>query len=287
MKKILVTGKNSYIGNAFESWLIKSENEYKIDKISVRDNAWREMDFSQYDTILHLAGIAHVSRNPNMEALYYQVNRDLTIEIAKKAKLDGVNQFIFMSSIIVYGESTNENKVIDMATPLNPSNFYGKSKLQAEEGINELANPEFKVVVIRPPMIYGEDSKGNYPKLAKLARKVPLFPDIDNKRSMLFVENLCEFIKLMIDNEEAGLFFPQNKEYIKTSELVKTISEVHGKRVILTKLFNPMILPIVKRVETFNKLFGDLVFDQSLSLYRENYQIRGFKDSIKRTEGGN
>ncbi|MFC5711450.1 NAD-dependent epimerase/dehydratase family protein [Thalassorhabdus alkalitolerans] len=284
MKRILITGKNSYIGNKFENWVSQSPEMYEIDKISVRDEKWKNVDFSSYDTILHLAGIAHVSRDPKMEELYYQVNRDLTIELANKAKEEGVTQFIFMSSIIVYGDSSYENKVIDQETIPKPSNFYGNSKLQAEEGINKLKDKNFKVAIIRPPMIYGKGSKGNYPKLAKAAQKLPIFPDIDNQRSMLHIDNLCEFVKLMVINQESGLFFPQNKEYTKTSEMVQLIGEVHGKKVYLTKIFNPVIKPFVQKIEVLNKIFGDLKFSKDMSHYKENYVVKGLEDSIKHTE---
>lgn len=284
MKKILITGKNSYIGTSLENWLKKYPNSYSVNTISLRDKSWKEKDFSKYDVIFHVAGIAHVSTNPKMEKLYYRVNRDLTIETAKKAKDEGVKQFIFMSSIIVYGESTKDLKVIDINTVPKPSNFYGKSKLQAEEGIKLLDDDTFKVVIIRPPMIYGKGSKGNYPKLAEAARILPIFPDIENQRSMLHIDNLCEFIKLLIDNDESGMFFPQNKEYVKTSQMVKMIADVHGKSIKLTKIFNPVLRPMIKKLKIINKVFGNLVYDQNLSFYKENYQNVNLEQSIQKTE---
>jgi nucleoside-diphosphate-sugar epimerase len=233
MKRVLITGKNSYIGTSLKNWLMREPDKYKVDTVDMKDGSWKEKDFSQYDVVFHVAGIAHVSSDPKMEDLYYKVNRDLTIETAEKAKVEGVKQFIFMSSIIVYGDSSSSKRVIDRNTIPTPSNFYGNSKLQAEEGIKHLESDDFKIVVLRPPMIYGKGSKGNYPKLAKAAQKLPVFPNIDNERSMLHIDNLCEFIKLMIDNKESGLFFPQNKEYVKTSEMVKLIAEVHGKKICL------------------------------------------------------
>ena len=284
MKKILITGVNSYVGNSFENWIESYSEKYEVDKISLKNKTWRSQSFDEYDVILHVAGIAHVSRDPKMEEKYYKVNRDLTIEVAEKARQDGAKQFIFMSSIIVYGEKIEKDGVIDANTKPNPSNFYGNSKLQAEQGIKQLETDEFKVAIIRPPMIYGKDSKGNYPKLAKAATKLPIFPNIDNQRSMLHIDNLSEFIRLMIDNQESGLFFPQNKEYVKTSEMVKAIAEVHGKRIKLTRLFNPILNIMKKRVGIVNKVFGNLVYDQKLSNYNQNYRLRNFKQSIVSTE---
>ncbi len=285
MKKILITGVNSYVGKSFESWVQYYPNKYFIDSISLRSESWKGMDFASYDVILHVAGIAHVSTDPKMEELYYKVNRDLTIEVAEKAKAAGVKQFIFLSSIIVYGDSSRGKSVIDENTVPIPSNFYGNSKLQAEKGIRPLECDEFKVVIIRPPMIYGKGSKGNYPKLAKVAQKLPYFPDVDNQRSMLHIDNLCEFIRLMIENEESGLFYPQNKEYVKTSDMVRMIAEVHGKKIKLTKLFNPTLKIMGLKIGIINKVFGDLVYDKSLSNYEDyTYQVVDLQKSIQKTE---
>jgi UDP-glucose 4-epimerase len=285
MKNILITGKNSYIGTSLENWLMREPANYKVDTIDMKDGSWKEKGFSSYDVVFHVAGIAHVSSDPKMEDLYYKVNRDLTIETAKKAKAEGVKQFIFMSSIIVYGDSSSSKRVIDRNTVSTPGNFYGNSKLQAEKGIKHLESDDFKIVVLRPPMIYGKGSKGNYPRLANMAKKIPVFPDIDNERSMLHIDNLCEFIKIMIDYEETGLYFPQNKEYVKTSELVKRIAEVHGKKILMTKVFNPVLRLMFGKVGVVDKVFGNLVYEKSMSDYdKVNYRIRDFKESIKLTE---
>ncbi len=284
MKRILITGKNSYIGTSLENWLMREPDKYKVDTVDMKDGSWKEKDFSSYDVVFHVAGIAHVSSDPKMEALYYKVNRDLTIETAKKAKAEGIKQFIFMSSIIVYGDSSSSKRVIDINTVPTPSNFYGNSKLQAEEGIKDLESDDFKIVVLRPPMIYGKGSKGNYPRLVNMAKKIPIFPDIDNERSMLHIDNLCEFIKVMIDHEERGLYFPQNREYVKTSELVKTIAEVHGKKIMMTRIFNP-VLRLMFGIGIVNKVFGNLIYEKSMSDYdKANYRIRNFKESIELTE---
>jgi nucleoside-diphosphate-sugar epimerase len=281
MKKVLITARKSYIGNAFAKW---TKDEFENDLISCRSNDWSEEDFSKYDSILHVAGIAHVSTSPDMEDKYFQVNRDLTLKLAQKAKSNGVKQFIFLSSIIVYGNCINEKEVININTIPEPQNFYGLSKLQAEEGLKKLESEFFKVVIIRPPMIYGKNSKGNYPKLAKLAKVSPIFPDYDNKRSMLHIDNLCEFLKLMVINEEHGMFFPQNKEYVKTTDMVKNIAQAHGKEIKLVKVLNFILNPLVGRLNIVNKIFGNLIYDKNISLYKENYQLRNLKESIEVTE---
>ena len=287
MIKILITGANSYIGTSLEKWLARYSDKYIVETIDMIGDSWKEKAFSGFDVVFHVAGIAHVSSAPKKKELYYRVNRDLTIETAKKAKKAGVKQFIFMSSIIIYGESgkIGQGKVIDRDTIPEPKDFYGDSKLQAEKGLKALETDNFKIVILRPPMIYGKGSKGNYPKLAKAARILPIFPEIENERSMLHIDNLCEFIKLMIDNEESGLFFPQNKEYVKTSEMVKLIAEMYGKKIRLVKNFNSVLKLMGLKVGLINKVFGNLVYEESVSDYnRVNYQIRDLKDSIIATE---
>ena len=286
MKRILITGKDSYIGTSFEKWVRQWPNDYQIDTLDTKGD-WQSYDFSPYDVVFHVAGIAHVDAKANMEDLYYRVNRDLTIEAAQKAKAEGVKQFIFMSSIIVYGDSSKlgEKRVITKDPIPIPTNFYGNSKLQAEQGILPLQDEHFKVVILRPPMIYGKGSKGNYPKLARLAQKIPIFPDIENERSMLYIENLCEFIRLMIDNEEKGIFFPENKEYVKTRDIVSEIAETYEKKIVLIKVFNPLIRFLSNKFFKINKLFGSLTYDKEISdISKEIYNVIDFKTSIKLTE---
>lgn len=289
MKKILITGANSYIGTSFENYMKQWPEDYQVDTVDMIDGTWKEKDFSSYDVVFHVAGIAHSDNgkiSAEKEKLYYKVNTDLTVETAKKARADGVGQFIFMSSAIVYGESApiGKSKRITKDTPLSPANCYGDSKVQAEKGILPLNDDLFKVVVLRPPMIYGKGSKGNYPTLAKLALKMPVFPYVKNERSMLYIDNLCEFIRLMIVNGEQGIFWPQNAEYSNTTELVRMIAEVHGKRVAIAKGCGWALKVMSHCTGLVNKAFGSLSYDMSLSEYKENYRIATLEESIKLTE---
>ena len=290
MKKILITGANSYIGISFERYIKENfPNDYMVDTMDMIDGSWRGKDFSGYDSIFHVAGIAHSDNgkiNDEKAKLYYAVNTDLTIETAKKAKAEGVKQFIFMSSAIVYGNSApiGKTKIITKDTPVSPANCYGDSKVQAENGIIPLNDDDFKVIVLRPPMIYGKGSKGNYPVLSKFAQKLPVFPYVKNERSMLYVENLCEFVRLMIRNEEHGIFHPQNAEYSNTSELVKMIADVHGKKVYLIKGFGWLLKMMSHVSGLVNKAFGSLCYDMRLSEYICDYRICNLGESIQRTE---
>jgi len=295
MKRILITGSQSYIGMSVEDWLKREPQKYKIETIDMKTNDWKNHDFSNYDTVFHVAGIAHVDVDgitEEIKQLYYKVNTQLAIDTAIKAKQEGVAQFIFMSSMIIYGESApiGKKKVITRDTKPSPANFYGDSKLQGDLGIQKLDSEKFKVVILRPPMIYGRGSKGNYPLLSKLAQKTFLFPNINNERSMLYIRNLCEFIKLMIDHEERGVFFPQNEEYTQTSNMVEMISKTWNRKIYLTKMFNWCVHLIAcipgKMGGLVNKAFGNMTYDLKISEYSKgDYRIYTLQKSIEITEG--
>lgn len=295
MKKVLITGANSYIGTSFEKYVAEHyPNQLSITIIDMLDGRWRNKGFSPYDIIYHVAGIAHVdvgNVSEEVKAKYYAINTDLAIETCKKSKAEGVEQFVFMSSAIVYGESApyGKKKVITKETIPSPANFYGDSKWQADMGVRELESDEFVVCVLRPPMIYGRGSKGNYPTLSKMAKKLPVFPDCKNERSMLYIENLCEFLAQVMIRGCGGVYWPQNAEYSRTSELVKMIGEVSGHKVRVSKAFNwgvGLASHIPGKISGLaNKAFGNMSYDQSMSQYDFKYQIVSLKESIVRTEG--
>lgn len=284
MKRILITGKDSYIGSNFKKYLEQYPNDYYVEELDVREDSWKDFDFSSFDVVYHVAGLAHSTPDESQRELYYKVNTDLTYEVALKAKESDVKQFIFMSSIIVYGSGAiGEDRVITKDTPLTPDNFYGESKKQAEIKILPLEDESFHIVIVRPPMIYGPGSKGNYPVLAKFAKKTPIFPTLRNERSMLFLGNLMEFIKLMIDNAETGIFLPQNDEYVSSVDLVSQIAKLYNHKIFYTGLFNP-ILKLLHKQTYVNKVFGNLTIDKQLSKYRLNYCYYSLIDSIRMTE---
>lgn len=279
MKRILITGKSSYVGTSFETWIKDKGTDYEVESISVRNESWKDLDFSVYDVILHTVGIAHRKETTENKELYYQINRDLAFEVAKKAKREGIKQFIFFSSMSVYGIDTG---VIKKSTPLRPKSNYGKSKLEAEKLIAGLESDNFKVVILRPPMIYGKGCKGNYVRLSQLAMITPVFPKVNNKRSMIFVDNLSEFIRLNIDGAQGGVFHPQNEEYVCTSDMVRMIALLNGTKVRMTRSFNPLLKLI--QFNTITKVFGDLVYDSEIDDLKSNYTTCDFKKSIQLTE---
>lgn len=281
MKKILITGEGSYIGTSFENWVSQWPEKYQVDIIDMRGNDWRDKLFSTYDVIYHIAAIVHVKENDTEK--YFSVNRDLTVEVANKAKAEGVKQFIFLSTMGVYGKETG---FIDENTKPNPKTPYAQSKLEAESLLSALNDGSFKVATLRPPIVYGKDCRGNYPRLADIALKLPIFPKIKNERSMIFIDNLSEFVKIVIDEELSGLFFPQNKEYVNTTEMVQLIAKAHDKELKATGLFNFFVSLGINMSETFGKVFGSFTYDKQMSggPGKFNYETCSFKESIERTE---
>lgn len=298
-KRVLITGAGSYIGQSFLDYAKKYYPEnFEIDELDMVGDAWRECDFSNYDIVYHVAGIAHAdvgNVSEETKEKYYAINTDLTVEVAQKAKAEKVKEFIFMSSMIVYGESApyGKKKVIDEHTVPAPANFYGDSKLQADVAVRELADDSFKVIVLRPPMIYGRGSKGNYPVLAKLAKKLPVFPNVDNERSMLYIENLCEFLcQVMLVREikqNATVLIPQNAEWTNTSVMVEEIAKVSGKKIAIMNALKPAVAMAGKLPGKIggmtNKAFGNSCYTHEMSEYKGVvYQKVNLMTSLRRTE---
>lgn len=283
MKKILITGAGSYVGESVRKYILSTSSDFQIDAVDTMGDNWKKADYSQYDVVYHVAGIAHVNADPKMEALYYKVNRDLTIEVARTAKAAGVKQFIFMSSQIVFHESQSlKTEVLTASTKENPNGFYGDSKLQAELGIKPLEDENFKVCILRPCMIYGPNAKGNFPRLAKLATKVPVFPCWHNKRSMLYIDNLAEFVKLAILRELSGTYYPQNRELADTVEIIRFFAKAAGHSIWITRLLNPFVWLGSFILQSLNKMFATYYYDPEMSKMDFDYQLVSFEESLKR-----
>lgn len=282
MKRVLITGAGSYIGVNVENWLKKTPEQFEVESVDTFGDNWKKADYTKFDVVYHVAGIAHVNADPKMEPLYYKVNRDLTIEVAKHAKVAGVKQFIFMSSMIVFHESQKlGTEVLTADTKPEPNGFYGDSKLQAEIGLKELECPTFKVVILRPPMIYGPNSKGNFLRLGWLATKTPIFPAFHNQRSMLYVDNLAECVKQLILLEKSGTYYPQNKELADTVEIVKWFAKKYNHKIWISKVFNPFVHLGSPFVQSLNKMFASYYYDPSMSKYDFEYQIVSQAESFE------
>ena len=282
MTKVIITGAGSYVGESVRRYILSTSSDFEFDAVDTMNDAWKEADYSKYDVVYHVAGIAHVNADPKMEALYYKVNRDLTVEVARAAKAAGVKQFIFMSSQIVFHESQSlKSEVLTADTKENPNGFYGDSKLQAEKGLHELECDAFKVCILRPPMIYGPNSKGNFPRLVKLAQKTPLFPAWHNKRSMLYIDNLAEFVKQAILRELSGTFYPQNRELADTVEIIRYFAKANGHKVWITRLMNPFVWLGSFVLQPINKMFATYYYAPEMSKMDFDYQLVSFEESLK------
>lgn len=262
MKRVLITGANSYIGVSFARY-VDRHHGIEIQSITLRGENWQTFDFTNFDTILHCAGIAHIPQKKDMRDLYFNINCDLAVSVAQKAKAAGVKQFIFLSSMSVF----------------EPQSFYGASKLAAEEKLQALSSDDFNICILRPPMVYGHGCKGNFPRLVKLATKLPLFPNIQNRRSMIYIDNLCEFICQAIAENKTGIHNPQNAEYVNTTEMVELIAALHGRRMRTTKIFNPIIKLVQKKIKPLDKLFGNLTYEKTGN--EAEYNVINFRDGVR------
>ena len=286
MINVLITGKTSFIGGAVAARLNEFPDRYRVKTISLREDGWRTEGFKGWDCVLHAAGIAHVSPDPSLAVEYQRVNRDLTLEVARQAKADGVQQFIFLSSMIVYGDAppAGVRRRIGPDTLPAPSNAYGQSKLDAEKGLQSLADAHFQVAVLRPPMVYGRGCKGNYNLLSRLARQMPFFPKFENERSILYVGNLAECVRLIVEDGGGGLYFPQEARTFSVCELVDAIARVHGRRMRFWKCLNPVVRLLGRR-GLARRAFGDMAYDLQMSQRPAGYRRLDFETSIRETEG--
>lgn len=279
MKNILITGKSSYIATHFSNF--KNDIQNSIDLISLRDNTWQSKSFAKYDVVIHAAALVHGTIKEATSQQYDEINHLLTFSLAEKAKKDGVKHFIFLSTMSVYGINTG---YITASTPLNPNTPYGQSKARAENALKTLNSKEFTVTIIRPPMVYGPNCKGNFKTLYKIANIAPIFPKVNNERSAIFINNLIEFINIVINERIEGTLFPQNKEYLNTSETVSLLAKTSSKKVYLSKLAG-FGINLFMFSPTIQKAFGSLAYDPNLpgGPIDLDYNLVNFKESIKKS----
>lgn len=267
MKKILILGANSYIGTSFHNYLTtKYPGQYQADIVSLRGDAWKALDWSGYDSVMNVTGKAHAdisSLTEEQKQEYYAINCELAVEAAKKVIADGAAQYVYFSSIIVYGDSSNSRKPVRITadTEPAPSNFYGDSKWQAEQKLQELFGTEMRLTqpdatdesvsdsphtgtqlaILRLPMIYGPGCKGNYQTLVKIAQKLPLFPTYHNERSVLRIDHLCEYLRTLAESGEGGPFWPQEDAYRSTPDMVFELAQTSGHHMFRAGWMNPFV----------------------------------------------
>lgn len=260
------------------SGCVERKNEYAVMVMSSVGVSVDSIDFSPYQVVYYVTGIAHQKETKENVHLYYEVNRDLACSVAGKAKQDGVSQFVLVSTLSVYGMNVG---IIWSDTKEQPVTHYGKSKLQADCKIQKLMDDNFNVTILRPPMVYEAGCKGNYQRLRSLALKTSVFPLIKNQRSMIYIDNLCCYVERVICENITGIRIPQNRDYVCTSEMVRLIAKEHGRKILFIKL--PGILIQMAPVSTVKKVFGSLICDYSES--REKV-VPDFEETIHLAEKG-
>lgn len=279
MKKILIYGKGSYIGEHYREGLeARGHQVDMVDSLTLKPG---EFSVSGYDVVINVVGIAHIKITPDMEPLFYKINTDYAVDLCRLAKEAGVKQYIYMSSMNVYGDTSECIKSRDQE---NPKNFYGKSKLLADQRIHEMESDSYKVVSIRPPVVYGKGCKGNFTLLEKVASMAFVFPKYYNIRSMIFIDHLTNYLCQMVENEESGYFHPQNKCHISTTETVVSIRKAKGKKTILIPGMGWMIKIMMRLSSKAERAFSNDYYDLEFSQYRDNsYCGIDFEDTIMKS----
>lgn len=249
--KVLITGKNSFLGDNVKQYLEKYD-EYQVDIVDSHKE-WKTIPFSKYNVVLNVSAIVHKFDKIDEED-YFKINRDLALELAYKARKSGVAQFIQISTMGVFGIELGEEHE---KFGYHPNTPYERSKYEADIRLEQLRTPEFHVCIVRPPMIYGKTKKGNFPKLEKFALKTPVFPKYRNFRDFIYVENMSDFLKFAIDNDLNEITYPRDEYRISTYELVQKIANCQQKKIVLTSIFNPFIKVFYKRSHSLRSVFGD------------------------------
>ena len=294
MKKLLITGSSGFVGSYFVN---KYKKKYDIKLFSFRKDDLSTLDCSDVDVVFHLSALVHQMAGASASE-YERVNVTQTLELAKKAKESGVKHFVFMSTVKVYGEETIN--VYTESSECKAEDEYGKSKLKAERELLKLEDESFKVSIIRTPIVYGYGVKANIKSLANLVNKVPILPfgKIENKRSMVYIGNLCHLVDVVIGATEVALpksdyfgctalavsdevkgaakaalpsvFLACDDEPLSTSKLCKLIAKSLNKKVYLIKFpFFESLLKLVK--PSFHKrLYGSLEVDNMITKKRLN-----------------
>ena len=279
LKKVLIFGAGSYIGDSFTQYV---QGRLDVTAVDSTNDLWNEIDFCCFDSVVYLAGIAHRKQSESGSALYFAVNRDLAFSAACKAKADGVAQFVYFSSLYAFGVTKGEITGSDFSAPEDP---YGLSKFEAEQQLRTLQSETFKIAVIRPPMVYGPGCRGNFPQLVRITKTSPFIPTKKNKRSMIFIDNLAEFLAIVIEERAEGLLCPQNKEYVATSKLMEEIAKSIGKKSIRTPVLNLFIHALSPLSSSLRSAFGSLYYGADVSRvpFVREYQLVGFEESVRKS----
>ena len=279
MKKILISGAGSYIGTSLANYLAQWPQDYQVDTLDVIGEGWKDADITGYDAVFHVAGIAHQKETDENRHLYFEVNRDLAVAMAQKAKSAGISHFIFMSTMSVYGM---ESGVITPDTKPRPKTGYGQSKWEAETAMRAMEEDTFRVAVLRPPMVYGKNCRGNFQTMKKLVEKSPVFPAVQNQRSMVSITNLCAFVRLAVDEQLSGVFFPQNSSPVNTTEMARIMARALGRRVWFSRAAGLAVTALATVYPTARKAFSSLTYE-GCEQHGFRYCVEDLDTSVRRS----
>lgn len=264
-KTLMITGASGFIGSNF---IKKYENEYNIISVCLIKNKPEDLDYTGVDTILHLAALVHQMKGAPEER-YFEVNTELTRRLAIAAEEKGVKHFVFYSTVAVWGTHGyfDYDRVITLKTPLNPLTAYAKSKYNAEEILSELESDNFKVSILRPPMVYGKDCPGNMKRLEKLVDILPILPfgNDENKRTIVHIDKLLDETNKIIQNEKDGIFIPRDNQDMSIRDILEYIFKEKNTKKILIKLPKSGVKLLHRlKPRVIESLYGSLLFREEM-----------------------
>lgn len=273
-KTLMITGASGFIGSNF---IVRYKEKYNIIPMDLLKVKPEEIDFNGVDAVVHLAALVHQMQGAPREK-YFEVNTELTKRVAEEAKKQGVKHFVFYSTVKVYGydgDLYNHNMILNEESECNPINDpYGESKWEAEKILRNLEDDNFKVGIIRPPMVYGKGVKGNMESLIKLIKLLPILPfNYDkNRRSLVNIENLMYLTTLVIDKEAQGVFLPLDEKNISLKEIVEGIESAYNLKRINIPMIQPIFWLLTKiKPNIMVRLFGTLQFDNKITKDKLGY----------------
>ena len=282
-KTLMITGASGFIGSNF---IERYKDKYNIIPVDLLKIKPEEIDFRGVDTVLHLAALVHQMKGAPREK-YFEVNTELTRRVAEEAKKQGVRHFVFYSTVKVYGydgDLYNHNLILNEESECKPMNDpYGESKWEAEKILRRLEDDNFKIGIIRPPMVYGKGVKGNMESLIKLVKMLPILPfNYDkNRRSLVNIENLMYLTALVIDKEASGVFLPLDEKNISLKEIVEGIEKAYNLKRINIPMIQPIFWLLTKmKPNIMVRLFGTLQFDN-----QQTKEKLGYIAKVKYVEG--
>ncbi len=284
--KIIITGKDSQIGNKIEFWLRNSDKskDYQVEQLDVITDQWKTFDFTGVDVVIHVAAIVHRPDCTDWK-LYERVNVQLPVDIANKAKQSGVKQFVFMSSMAIFGigKKLSQNIIDDQTIPM-PLTMYGKSKFLAEKELDKLNDNYFHVTIVRPPNVYGGTRNDYIRKIGGFVKYLPIIPVAytEVRQSMIYIDNLTELIRLLITENRQGVFMPQDTEAINTVELITTIKQAQGQPVRYSKSLGYLVR-LLSFIPLVEKLYGGVMYSERISnIDGLNYNVLSYDKALSK-----